>query len=366
MPSRSAYQNVFFYYRGPTPKAASDEQAEQALDIQLEDNATKASINLLECSAPSLTTSFLNQILGENVVEGPRHPFVYSLQGADRSARDAEHRYLVGISMLGKAGLIQDEANDPQPVGRVDAAIHRANDLVVFEAKVGSSDLQARQFGRHAKKWKITKSGWRFVRWPDLYEWVERELTTKGHGEVTSFLLEQFVKFLELTELAPFRGFREEDFDFFNMPTLEQRPVVKNRLAALGENVLNLLTEPERDAVGELHVGQLGEDADHAWLHTHEGQDVGSGSAVLPTLEGPYDLVFSDGDPEEMPFDLQHVLRLLRPGGLLVSANLFLAQFVPDLPGIPQMAEYRGRILEDDRLLTAMIPGGLALSVVRG
>jgi len=92
---------------------------------------------------------------------------------------------------------------------------------------------------------------------------------------------------------------------------------------------------------------------------------LGSGSAVLPTLEGPYDLVFSDGDPEEMPLDLKHFLRLLRPGGLLVSANLFLAQFVPDLPGIPQMAEYRRRILEDDRLLTALIPGGLALSVTR-
>jgi predicted O-methyltransferase YrrM len=91
----------------------------------------------------------------------------------------------------------------------------------------------------------------------------------------------------------------------------------------------------------------------------------GSGSDVLPGLEGHYDLVFSDGDPEEMPLDLHHFLRLLRPGGVLVSANLFLAQFVPDLTGIPQMAEYRRRILEDDRLLTAMIPGGLALSVAQ-
>jgi predicted O-methyltransferase YrrM len=91
----------------------------------------------------------------------------------------------------------------------------------------------------------------------------------------------------------------------------------------------------------------------------------GSGSDVLPGLEGHYDLVFSDGDPEEMPLDLHHFLRLLRTGGVLVSANLFLAQFVPDLTGIPQMAEYRRRILEDDRLLTAMIPGGLALSVAR-
>jgi predicted O-methyltransferase YrrM len=86
---------------------------------------------------------------------------------------------------------------------------------------------------------------------------------------------------------------------------------------------------------------------------------------VLPGPDGPYDLIFSDGDPEEMPLDLDHFLRLLRPGGLLVSANLFLAQFVPDLPGIDQMAEYRQRLLDDDRVLTAIVPGGLALSVVQ-
>jgi predicted O-methyltransferase YrrM len=91
----------------------------------------------------------------------------------------------------------------------------------------------------------------------------------------------------------------------------------------------------------------------------------GSGRDVLPKLQGPYDLIFSDGDPEEMPLDLDHFLRLLRRGAVLVSANLFLAQFVPDLTGIPQMAEYRRRILEDKRLLTAMIPGGLALSVAQ-
>jgi predicted O-methyltransferase YrrM len=91
----------------------------------------------------------------------------------------------------------------------------------------------------------------------------------------------------------------------------------------------------------------------------------GRGADVLPGLDVPYDLIFSDGDPEEMPLDLDHFLRLLRPGGLLLSANLFLAQFVPDLTGIDQMAEYRQRLLDNSRLLTTIVPGGLAVSVVR-
>jgi predicted O-methyltransferase YrrM len=92
----------------------------------------------------------------------------------------------------------------------------------------------------------------------------------------------------------------------------------------------------------------------------------GQAADILPGLSGPYDLIFSDADPEEMPIALDHFLRLLPPRGLLVSANLFLAQFVPGLPGIEQMAQYRQRIVDDERLLTAIVPGGLALSCLRG
>ena len=122
-------------------------------------------------------------------------------------------------------------------------------------------------------------------------------------------------------------------------------------------------------------VETIERDADHARLaeETIAGERYGDrirvvagrGADVLPTLAGPYDVIFSDGDLEEMPLDLDHFLRLLRPAGLLVSANLFLAQFVPDLPGIEQMAEYRRRILDDERLLTAIVPAGLALSFRR-
>jgi predicted O-methyltransferase YrrM len=122
-------------------------------------------------------------------------------------------------------------------------------------------------------------------------------------------------------------------------------------------------------------VETIERDAGHARLAEQAIQRDGYGDRVrvllgrsldvLPGLNGPYDLIFSDGDPEEMPLDLEHFLRLLRPGGLLVNSNLFLAQFVPDLPDIDQMAEYRQRLLNDDRLLTTIVPGGLAISVLR-
>ena len=62
---------------------------------------------------------------------------------------------------------------------------------------------------------------------------------------------------------------------------------------------------------------------------------------------------------------LEHFERLLTPGGSLISANLFLGQYAPDLPGLEQTAEYRMRILDANRWLTAYLPDGTAISIRR-
>jgi predicted O-methyltransferase YrrM len=90
---------------------------------------------------------------------------------------------------------------------------------------------------------------------------------------------------------------------------------------------------------------------------------VGLGAKLLPTLKEPYDLAYFDTDPAESLIDLEQFERLLKPGGLLISANLFLGQYAPELPGLEKTAEYRERILDDTRWLTSYLPDGTALSV---
>jgi len=92
---------------------------------------------------------------------------------------------------------------------------------------------------------------------------------------------------------------------------------------------------------------------------------LGLAASVLPSLQGAYDLIYFDTDPAEALIGLEHFERLLRRGGLLVSANLFLGQYAPDLPGLEKTAEYRMRILDSDRWLTAYLPDGTALSIRR-
>jgi predicted O-methyltransferase YrrM len=92
---------------------------------------------------------------------------------------------------------------------------------------------------------------------------------------------------------------------------------------------------------------------------------VGEAARILPALKskGPYDLIYFDTDLAVSLLALDHSERLLRKGGLLISANLFLGQFEPNIPGLEKMAEYRLRILDTARWLTAYMADGVSISI---
>jgi predicted O-methyltransferase YrrM len=112
-----------------------------------------------------------------------------------------------------------------------------------------------------------------------------------------------------------------------------------------------------------LHAGIAGEHFRKDGVESRVKIHVGRAADVMPRLPGVFDFIFCDGDPGEYLADLDQFLRLLKPGGMLVSSNLFLGVYVPDAPWLPQGAAYRLRILDDPGLDTAFLPRGLALSV---
>ena len=121
------------------------------------------------------------------------------------------------------------------------------------------------------------------------------------------------------------------------------------------------------------HLETIEASKEHAKIardhHKAEGLDkriqvfVGDATRVLPALKGGYDLIFFDISPTESLAVLDHSERLLRKGGLLISANLFLGQFAPDIPGLEKTAEYRLRILDAARWLTGYMTDGTSISV---
>lgn len=83
----------------------------------------------------------------------------------------------------------------------------------------------------------------------------------------------------------------------------------------------------------DVHIDTIDRDEGHMELARANWQEIGvsdkitayvdKAEVILPELEVPYDLIFFDGHTPSMKF-LIHFERLLKKGGLLVTANMFL------------------------------------------
>ena len=90
----------------------------------------------------------------------------------------------------------------------------------------------------------------------------------------------------------------------------------------------------------------------------------GNGLELMPGLSGPYGFVFLDSDWLEYPAYLPHLLRLVPPGGVIVSSNIFPHEIEPDMPGQEEAADYRRQIFSHPELVSAFLRGeGKALSL---
>jgi predicted O-methyltransferase YrrM len=99
---------------------------------------------------------------------------------------------------------------------------------------------------------------------------------------------------------------------------------------------------------------------------------LGQALDVLPRLsDGGYDLAFIDARKDEYPAYLDHALRLVRPGGVILADNVLWSGRVADTrasdPSTEGLRLYARRIAEDKRLESVIltIGDGLATSLVR-
>jgi predicted O-methyltransferase YrrM len=131
--------------------------------------------------------------------------------------------------------------------------------------------------------------------------------------------------------------------------------------------LLTMEVKPERAQVARDNFARAG-------LAERASVIVGDAQRMLAKVSGPFDLIFQDGDKPQYLTQLDRLVQLLRPGGLLVTDNvLWDGDVVPGFGTASKhqatdtraIIEYNERVNHHPQLMTVIVPlrDGVAISV---
>jgi len=244
------FRNIFYYYRGPSSKKAKKRKEEGQFDKQIEDNTTKALINTLEHSEKCLLMCFLKKA---NIDVTFDDNVIFGLQISEN-------------------------------VSRPDALIQIDNCKIFIESKLHSR-LNKDQIHRHLESIsdsylicitasdneksilnEIRKLNLRFICWKDVYSCFQQ---FEAKDEKTKFLVQQFLEYLEAINIAPFNGWKKQDFEaFLNIEddaSRELRLRVKEKLRQYLIELKELLKREKLFEDLKVDVGNIQKSSDKVW-----------------------------------------------------------------------------------------------------
>lgn len=163
--------------------------------------------------------------------------------------------------------------------------------LIAIETKVVDL-LDPHQLARHRARWQIDEASTILARWVDVWSWArDAELATPASDGVSRFLLGQFCEFLEILGFGRWVGFREEDFNQFTTWSWDHQPVLRARMRACWERVLELMPGHDAAWLGRIESGKLPKGETHAWAQTNRGQEGTNLTLELGSDELQFNLV---------------------------------------------------------------------------
>lgn len=251
---KDPHQNIFYYYRGPTKKGADDLH-----DIQIEDNTTKALINLLEFAKRVDFSPLLKNFL--KLINVPQKQIT--------SFRLQKH----------------EERSRP------DGVINFADNKVYIESKV-AAHLDLDQVSRHSESLGpndvlvvITNNGTdgdkiselnnpqiRYISWKGIHQnflSIANEMRDNRRLVPVFEVLKDFINYLEVIVMTEFSGFKDEDFDFW-IPPMDNHyiPILKSKLESLATSIRKELPA-ELNKYSYVRVGNISKskhDERSAWV----------------------------------------------------------------------------------------------------
>ena len=248
---KSPYQNIFYYYRGPSSK-----QDLSDFDIQVEDNTTKALINTLEfCDKAGfdvLSGSFL-RAAGISV----RRIISFRLQkGLKNSRPDA-------FLDMGSCGIyIETKVNASLNLNQIKSHlndINRNDVLLIITNKSEDKNTLKTIRDRRIK----------YLSWKDVHRVCVKSkngIKKSKHFNPIKEIINQFAGYLEVIVMTHFSGFKDADFEFFVEQNKYYKPILKRKLESLYEDLKKRLPADISRQYSSLKTGNISQKDTRAWI----------------------------------------------------------------------------------------------------
>jgi hypothetical protein len=279
------HQNIFYYYKGALIRGKD-------VDQQIEDNTTKALINVLENSSIETQKLIIENITGTEIPKSAKK-LHYILQaksiGKERIV-SIPNKVILAISPFGK---LENSEAEYQKGSRPDAWIWSSSFVILFENKT-SGELSKAQLEQHKRlligNGKLVMKSWI----NDVYP-VIKEASSKVQNEKDRFLLSEFKKYLEVIGMSQFEGFDKEDFMRIYYDDREEFDYLKKlKFDKLAEAVKERLKQKGlqfRNATPNFEKREIG------WYGFYREYRGPKGAKYIECTEVPHFSIFMSDDP---------------------------------------------------------------------
>lgn len=213
----SIYKNIFHYYRGQTRKGS-----EETKQLQIENNVTKALINVLEHSSPLLTMRFVNW-LGLN--SSDNDDFEYMYQVSNELHRKSPQAIVIGIADTKELKYSSQNKKYNIP----DGAILSKSVSILIETKIGlSSYLEINQLEGHKNRFAIGQEVQDniILTWDEIRAFFKKQLVIfeKTDDMLTCFLLRQFEEFCIINCIG---GVKTDEYFFLQFEKVKAQELAR-------------------------------------------------------------------------------------------------------------------------------------------
>jgi len=243
-------ENLFWFYRGQRDSTEFD-------DTQLENNFTKALFIVLK-SCENFRNDFLSSFLKVKC----HGEMAFEMQKTKPVDFDPDKKPVLFIlsEEIRKVHSKRTKKHKSIP----DGWIITSNQNILVEVKI-TGTITEDQLRRHEKR--LGKKAKRIYRtWNELTVFIKDQLA-KSQNEVESFLLNQFLVFLEVEGMTKFSGFNESDLNFFKSKknaTHETRNALRRKFTNFKEAISKNRKLSRHLKPGE--VGVLKKYAESIWF----------------------------------------------------------------------------------------------------